>query len=226
MIHIGAWIWSEPGKPPKYGPEYIDRLRRGVERHLTLPYRFHVWRPLEIDAHLTAGCLCRLRTLSIAWQKTHDIGAGDRIVCLDLDMVVTGSLDALFERDEPFTILQGVNAVNPCRYNGSVWALKAGYRPDVWEDFSPAAAKAVPHFTVPDDQSYLAHMLPGAGAFGPDCGVYGFQKPGWPKGDALPSNAKLVAFFGARDPAQFTHLDWVRRHWLGVGGQSPTPFQF
>jgi len=44
-------------------------------------------------------------------------------------------------------------------------------------------------------------------------GVYAFKKRNWPKGDALPSNARVVAFPGFRDPSQFGHLDWVAQHW-------------
>jgi len=48
---------------------------------------------------------------------------------------------------------------------------------------------------------------------GPADGVYGFHKPGWPKGEALPKNARIVAFPGWRDPVGFRHLDWVKQHW-------------
>jgi hypothetical protein len=60
---------------------------------------------------------------------------------------VTGPLDPLFDRKDDFTILQGINTTNPCPYNGSIWMLKAGARPEVWSEFSlenyAAAAGAV-----------------------------------------------------------------------------------
>lgn len=210
MLHLGCWLWGT-----KYPGHYIDRLATSIRRNLSGPYQFHVWKPLAEDEHLThiPGCFARLRTFDPAWQFEYGIHPGDRIVVMDLDMVVTGSLDGLFDRAEPFCILQGVNAVNPVPYNGSLWMLRAGYRPDVWSEFTVEKAEALPKFTIADDQNWLAHKLPDAGAFGPDCGVYGFQKPGWPKGDKLPSNARLVAFFGHRDPSQFTHLPWVKKHW-------------
>jgi len=140
---------------------------------------------------------------------------GDRIVCMDLDLIITGSLDPLFDRPEPFVILQGANSVNPCPYNGSMWMVKAEYRPDVWSDFTLDAATAVPWYAFPDDQSWFAHKLPNAAGWraGPQSGAYAFKKPGWPKGDGLPADARLVAFPGFRDPSQFTHLPWVRDHW-------------
>jgi hypothetical protein len=209
-LHVTTWVWGD-----KYPGHYVERLCLAIARNLKQEHRFLVCRPSEEDAHLTAipGCLARLRTFDPAWQKAHGIKPGERIVCLDLDNVVTGPLDQLFDRPDNFTILQGVNAVNPCPYNGSLWMLRAGYRPDVWSEFSLEAAGKVPYYAFPDDQSWFEAKIQNAGAYGPREGVYGFQKPGWPKGDQLPPHAKLVAFFGKRDPSQFQHLDWVKAHW-------------
>lgn len=207
MLHVLTWMWGD-----KYPGHYAARLASGVARNLNQPHRFMVCAPQ--DEHLTKipGCFARLRAFDPKWQAAHGIQRGDRILNLDLDLVVTGKIDSLI-RDEPFTILQGVNAANPNPYNGSVWSLKAGYRPDVWSDFSVEAAGKVPYFAFPDDQAWFHAKMPHAGAWGPRDGVYGFQKPGWPGGETLPPGAKIVAFFGKRDPSQFQHLEWVRRHW-------------
>lgn len=209
MIHVVTWRWGS-----KYGSHYVDRLRAGVARHLPAA-RFIVATPAPEDRHLTEipGCFARLRVFDPAWQAANGIAAGETIVSLDLDMVVTGSLAGLFDGPEPFSILQGVNAANPCRYNGSVWKLRAGYLPDVWSEFSLEAVEAVTVAEFPDDQRWFEYMMPDAGAYGPADGVYGFCKPGWPGGAALPGNARLVAFFGWRDPSKFIAIPWVQRHW-------------
>ncbi len=77
------------------------------------------------------------------------------------------------------------------------------------------AAAKVPFYEFPDDQGWIWHKLPRAAGWlaGPTSGIYGFKKPGWPPGDNLPADARLVAFPGARDPSQFTHLPWVRKYW-------------
>jgi hypothetical protein len=199
----------------KYAPHYLRRLESAIARNMVGDYRFHVLKPHPDDEALTQipGCFCRLRTFSPEWQAEHGIEEGDRIVCIDLDLVVTGSLDALYDRPEPFVILQGVNSANPNPFNGSVWMLRAGYRPDVWSDFTLEKASKVPWYAFPDDQAWFHHLMPDAGAFGPEQGVYGFGKPGWPPGTSLPKNARVVAFPGHRDPAQFAHLEWMKRHW-------------
>lgn len=210
MLHIVTWIWGT-----KYGSDYISKLFGGVRRNLRQNYIPMVTTPPPEDQHLTEipGCFARLRMFDPAWQAANGIEPGDRIVCIDLDTVITGSLDGLFDRPEPFTILQNVNASNPCPYNGSLWMLTAGYRPDVWHEFSlDLAGKIVAH-DFPDDQGWMWDMIPDAGSFGPEDGVYAFQKRGWPKGEALPKGARIVAFPGWRDPSQYVRLDWVKTHW-------------
>jgi hypothetical protein len=150
------------------------------------------------------------------WQKENRIEKGDRIVLVDLDVIITGELDPLFDRNEDFVILQGANAANPCPYNGSLQMLKAGKHERVWKDFSIKRAVEVPFYNFPDDQAWLADKIPNAAGWkaGTESGVYAFQKPGWPKGnDGLPEDARLVAFPGWRDPSKFKQLDWIQKHW-------------
>lgn len=215
-LTVCTWRWGD-----KYGAEYVDRLAAGVARNLRQPHDFCVFTPGPEDEHLTTipGCFARLRMFDPEWQARNGFKPGDRIVCLDLDLIVTGHLDDLFNRPESFVILQGANAANPCPYNGSVFMLRAGERRDVWADFSLEAVKAIPAYEFPDDQGWFAHKMPDAGAWvaGPKSGVYAYRKPGWPRGDDLPSGARIVAFPGWRDPQGLRHLRWVRAHWLGEG---------
>jgi hypothetical protein len=230
MLTVITFWWGD-----KYPPEYVERLRAGFARHLREPHRFvcavdgnleeqaqrlaSVGPPFSVthirDRQLLAirGCFARLRLFDPEWQR--ELLVDDRIVCVDLDAVVTGPLDPLFFRSDPFLILQGANASNPCPYNGSLWMLRAGYRPDVWSDFSIAAAKRVPYYEFPDDQAWLNAKIPdGAGwNVGPESGIWSFAKRGWPKDNHLPDNAKLVVFPGWRDPSKFRYLPWIHEHW-------------
>lgn len=218
MLHVFTWRWAT-----KYDADDVRKLANGIARHLKQEHRFIL---LDPDKHggieqpeLTRhrGCFVRLQMFSPTLHERWNIEEGERIVCIDLDVVVTGPLDPLFDRPEPFVILQGANASNPCPYNGSLWMLRAGYRPDVWTDFSIEAARKVPFFEFPDDQAWLCHkLLPDAAGWevGARSGVYAFKKPGWPNGDDLPKDARLVVFPGWRSPDKFKRLDWVKRHWI------------
>lgn len=209
-LNIVTWRWGK-----KYGAEYIERLKAGLMRHVKQEFRFGVFAPEAEDEYLTKipGCFCRLRMFEPEWQHKH--GLTGRIVSIDLDVVITGPLDPLFDRPEKFVILHGGNSANPCPYNGSMMMLRAGARPDVWADFSMKRANQIPYFEFPDDQAWLAHKIPDAAGWkvGQDSGVYAFQKPGWPKCEALPKDARLVVFPGWRDPSKFTHLDWIKANW-------------
>ncbi len=215
MLYIATWFWGT-----KYDQSYVAKLRAGVERHLK---RYHFWMVIEPEPeyfHLTTvpGCLIRLRMFDPEWQARVGIGPNDQLVCMDLDTIVTGSLDRLFNRPEPFVILQGANSQNPCPYNGSLMMLRGGAHPEVWHDFTPEALADVPVHEFVDDQGWLAHKVPGAAGWraGAESGVFAFQKPGWPKmadKEALPGGASLVVFPGWRDPSKFTHLPWVKKHW-------------
>jgi hypothetical protein len=208
---VSSWLWGD-----KYDRSYVDKLVGGIERNLSEPHRIAIFSPESWDLPLTKipGCYCRLRMFDPAWQRDQGIDEGDRLVCLDLDTVIVGRLDEVFDRPEPFVILQGANASNPCPYNGSMIMLRAGAHPEVWRDFSVEAAAKVPYYDFPDDQGWLAAKVPGAAGWrAGEGGVYAFAKPGWPRGDALPSDARIVTFPGRRDPGQFVHLPWVAEHW-------------
>jgi hypothetical protein len=210
---IGTWFWGS-----KYSTDYLDKLYAGVSRHLKTPHKWMVWRPEPEDLRLILmpGCFCRLRMFDPEWQEKHDIVPGTRIVCLDLDSVVTGPLDLLFDSLDTFRILLSANTANPCPYNGSVFMLRAGYHDNVWADFSLEAAKAAPYHEFPDDQGWLWHKIPNAAGWsaGGSSGIYAFQKRGWPMGMSLPREARLVVFPGWRDPAKFAgNVPWIREHW-------------
>jgi hypothetical protein len=222
MLVVATWLWGS-----KYDASYVEKLFSGVRKHLRQPHRFlcmterdrianfssGIERHAIKDPELTTvkGCFARLRMFDPGWQHNRNIT--DRLVSIDLDAVITGPLDVLFDRPGNFLILRGANASNPCPYNGSVFMLRAGAHSDVWSDFSLESAAAVPHDKFPDDQAWFWHKIPHASGWTCDDGIYAFGKPGWPKGDALPKDARIVAFPGWRDPAKFVHLDWVKQHW-------------
>jgi hypothetical protein len=223
VLIVTTWLWGAA-----YGEHYVRRLAKAVHRNLNEAHRFIALTDAprhlpgieqylipNIEMTRTKGCFVRLQLFSPSFHHLLNIAPGDRIANLDLDLVVTGPLDPLFDRQDDFTILQEINTTNPCPFNGSAWMLKAGARPDVWWDFSLEnyAKYKVPFHAFPDDQGWFCALMPDAGAWGPEQGVYGFKKAGWPSGDALPDGARIVAFPGWRDPAKFEHLDWVKKNW-------------
>jgi hypothetical protein len=225
MLNICTWWWGT-----KYEYGYVMKLVRGLRRHCS-PFRMilvtidiamdlgkdvdQVITIQEEDRHLLKmkGCLARLRMFDPEWQSANNIEG--RLVCLDLDTVITGPLDKLFDLQDSFVILQGANASNPCPYTGAMMMLRTGTHAEVWDDFDLERLATIPKYEFADDQGWIAHKLPGAAGWkaGAD-GVYAFMKPGWPnKHGGLPDDARIVTFPGYRDPAQFKSLPWVQKHW-------------
>lgn len=214
MIHVVTFRWGD-----KYGPGYVEKLKVGVARNLKAPHRFLCIGddiPIENPELLSVrdGCYARLRCFDPEWQARHGIS---RLVWLDLDVVITRSLDPLFDRDDPLVVLRGGH-FNPNPINGSVLMLRAGAHPEIWSDFTPERAEAVStvnNFWRGSDQTWIAHKMPAdtPGWTHAD-GVYGFGKPGWPSGRTrLPENARIVIFPGKRDPADMLDIDWIRQNW-------------
>ena len=221
---ICTWLWGR-----KYSARYVERLYAGVRKHLKQPFRFlcmterericnfstGIERHAIKDPELTtiAGCFARLRMFDPGWQINR--GIEDRVACLDLDMVITGTLDPLFDRSEDLVVLQGANASNPCPYNCSVMMLRKGAHPELWSEFDVAGIRNIPCHQFPDDQGWIWHRVKDAAGWqvGKASGIYAFGKPGWPNGENLPKDARIVAFPGHRDPSAYTRLAWVREHW-------------
>jgi hypothetical protein len=224
-LNIITWLWGT-----KYSSLYVERLYAGLRRNLKQSFRFLLitnskslgnveWigrHPIK-DTYLTEidGCFARLRMFDREWQQSCELE--EAIVCLDLDIVITGPLDALFDRKEPIVLFSGANSSNPCPYNNSVFMFQAGAHPELWSDFSLEAVRDIRRDRFPDDQGWFWHKLsnPATWRVGPSSGIYAFRKPGWSTDDQLPGDAKIVAFPGHRDPMQFTHLPWITKHWLG-----------
>jgi hypothetical protein len=225
-LTISTWLWGS-----KYDHHDVAKLYNGLKRNLKQPFRFVLFSHSALPAYYagieryaiwdyeltyTQGCFVRLRMFDPEFQKF--CGITGRFVCIDLDTVITANLDPIFDRPEPFVILQGANAINPCPYTGALMMVRTGAYPQLWSDFSLDAIKEIPFYEFPDDQGWIHHKVPDAASWkAGENGVYAFQKPGWPMdqmGLFLPRDARLVTFPGARSPKKFASLDWVKRNWI------------
>src|SRR4051812_2641221 len=110
---VTTWLWGH------YGEHYVRRLASAVHRNLNEAHRFICFtdtrrhlpnieqHPIrDMDLTRVKGCFARLRLFDPEWQEKLGIAPGDRVVNLDLDLVVTGELDPLFKMSRDFTILQ------------------------------------------------------------------------------------------------------------------------
>lgn len=232
MLTVVTFKWrAPPGYRSTFAGVHVDTLRRMVARHYRQPHRFvcvtddpagitepdielfELWGDFSTVANPSGrknpSCYRRLRLFA----RNPGAWLGDRFVVLDLDAVIVGDVAPLWDRPDDFVIWQSASTGNP--YNGSMWMLKAGARPQVWKDFDPALSPLETHRNrlYGSDQAWIAHRL------GPDeptwtrkDGVLSYRLDIEPRKGMLPPGARVVFFHGKTDPwsADAQRLAWVR----------------
>lgn len=222
-----------PGYRSAFGPEQVNTLQRMVARHYRRPHRFvcvtddpagisdeievyELWPDLSNlrnpSGFKNPSCYRRLRVFA----RNAGSWLGPRFVCLDLGCVITGDLEPLWDVEDNFRIWRSTTSGNP--YNGSMFMLRSGARPQIWEDFdpmfSPSATRRARFYG--SDQAWIAYRL-GAGeaVWTPDDGVHSYRNEVQKRGGALPPGARVVFFHGRVDPwsPEAQRLPWVREHY-------------
>jgi hypothetical protein len=205
-----------------------------VKRNTTIPFRFNcvtddaegineniriipLWDDCKdlinpSERHNKPSCYRRLKAFS------EDTPFEDRIISIDLDCVIIGNIDDIINRTEDFICLKGTARNTP--YNGGLWSLKVGSRPQVWEKFdpnlSPKLAKDAGY--IGSDQGWISYVLGNKEkTFSDKDGVYCFREDFFKKKrKELPDNSKIVMFQGGHDPWEediMKKYPWVRKHY-------------
>ena len=166
------------------------------------------------------SCYRRLKAFSAEAAEL----IGPRFVSLDLDVVITGDVTPLWDREEDFVIWGDTNPTTP--YNGSMWLLRAGTRRQVWEQFdprmSPKLALRCGYFG--SDQAWIGACLgPREAKWTRADGVLSYRNDVRPtalanrgKDMQLPKGTRIVVFHGRYDPwtpEVMRRHSWVREHW-------------
>jgi hypothetical protein len=188
---------------------------KGLERSIRVVPLWSDFRKLTnpTGSH-NPNCYPRLKLFS---HEAREL-IGERFVCIDIDMVLTGDLRPLWNRPEEFVIWGGSGKWGQTFYNGSMWMMTAGSRARVWETFrpvaSPAAAMRGGHRG--SDQGWISYCLGNAEAIWTKAdGVYSYRVDLKSKAYRLPEDARVVAFHGKVSPwdAEAQRQEWVRRNW-------------
>lgn len=118
-----------------YGPEYVNRLAAMVARHTTRPHQFLC---LTDDAR---GLECASEAIAADlpgwWAKLAMFQPrrfNERVLYLDLDTVICGNVDFLFDYTGPFAILRSF--LPPSRYGSAIMSFTPGHS-YLYSDFTP-----------------------------------------------------------------------------------------
>lgn len=174
MITVLTWLWNQPDGRTKFTAEHVNIWASMVRKHLTLPHRIACVTNSRKGIHRSIAIIKPpggFEDITPHWGPTkpncyrrlamfrRDAAAifGERIVCMDLDCVIGGSLDPLFDRPEDLVLFKGTAPDRP--YNGSMMMIRAGCRPQVFEQFSQNGANTSGQLYVGSDQAWLAFVL-------------------------------------------------------------------
>lgn len=172
----------------KYGPEYVNRLYGMVARNITPPFRFVCfcdnvegirdeieYQPLpELNFELPVTKKgiwpkCRL------WnEKLADLEGP--VLFIDLDVVITGSLDAFFEFGDENDVILSRNPSNPLERLGqtSVYRFPVGKLKPILEKFSENPQGIAEQYKY--EQRFVTRNTPGGIKFWPRQWVTHFRR--------------------------------------------------
>lgn len=215
-----------------YGAHYVNKLRAMVGRHLSRPFRFICF----TDDTSGIGEGVELRPMPeievperyrvSPWRKLAVFTPGlagleGKTLFLDLDVVVTGSIDPFFDYSDKLAIIENWTQRGRGIGNSSVFCFEAGRYGHVLERYYAEMDTLFNHHRT--DQSFLSETLGREGlAFWPDAWVRSFKVhclPGgpmnWLRTPHLPEDARIVAFHGHPKPDEAIEGRWPKAKWPG-----------
>lgn len=237
-LNICTFKWGS-----KYSVEHVARLWRMLRRNLTIPWRATLitdspqadaqellgrpdlgsitWEVLDLGAStwdkMRHAKLCGIR-LS-AFQPGIGELLGQRFCWVDMDVVITGNVDHIFGRTEPFVGLR--TPKGPLYYNGSFVMMDAGRHPEVYAAWGPRLYSLLSaHYAQmgmqhggQSDEGWMSFMLPpNLPTVGVEDGIHYMKHI-----DGLPQGARMVILNGRRfdpaDPRLQKRHRWVKEHW-------------
>jgi hypothetical protein len=210
-LQIVIWKWRDPRKSHllfNYTSEAVNKLAKAISKNLSLPHDIVCITddPMELSSHIRViplwaearqlrGCWTRLKAFA---SEMRDL-IGPRFAWVDLDSIIVGRLDPLFDRTED-AIFYRSDSISGTPYNGSMVLMTAGARAHVWESFdmdrSPELARESGYFGT--DQAWIAYTLgPNETVWSREDGVMHFSLDCAPE---LPEHSRIVFFAGLHKP--------------------------
>lgn len=149
------------------------------------------------------------------WMFSGEAKAlGERVLALDVDVVVTGSLLPLVDRDETFVGWCDERNTKP-RVAGGAYLLTTGAHTDVWTDFWPATSPQIAADAgySGSDQAWMSYKLQGIG--GRWGRADGLSKITWLDGE--PDEETRLVFTAGHSPPWSRDVQrrygWLMKFW-------------
>lgn len=216
-----------------YGPEYVNILYAMVRRNVSGELRFVCLTDDDSGVRPEVECL-PCPTIDVpepfnraSWRKVtlyrpsgELFGLEGDWLFLDLDVVVTGPLDAFFTYEPAATFVPMHNWTQKGQGIGqtSCFRFRVGAHTDLPGLLEARAGEIVGHHT--NEQIFVSQQI-GTFPYWPDDWYALFKVqcvPAWPqrfwKEPVLPAGARVVAFPGVPNPPQAIRGEWpVKKPW-------------
>jgi hypothetical protein len=234
----------------RYGSEYVNRLAAATRRNTKCDLDIICFTDdvAGIDPSVTTYPIPEIelptKFMVCGWRKLclfrTDLPIEGECLFLDLDIVITGSLDDFFtyEPDRIPIIHNWIPAhktwfrKRPEIGNSSVFRFTANQCGFAWDQFHSEKEWALANFWPP--QTYLTHCIRPKMCYWPETWVRSFKRhchPVFPFNlfiaPKLPQDARIVAFHGKPDPDELLEnyrgrkihhhskaAPWVAKNWL------------
>lgn len=210
-----ACVWVKGNVP--YSAEYVARLQRMVARHVSAPYRFVCLtdRPDALPTDVESMTITRYPRLFGWWSKLALFTPGrfsGRVLYLDLDSLVVGSLDAVVQYRSSFALVPDAGQFQPStkhrvvrRFNSSVMVWDADGRTDrIWDQWSLDVAKE-----LWGDQDWIATVMPEADTMP----IAWFPRLSAIQGGPVPAEAVVVLAKKPKPSEAALRWPWVDAIW-------------
>lgn len=201
-----------------YGIQYVNRLYNGIQWHLSLPYTFLCITDKPFALGLSDGIQPMFLdvpdwkwNLKKMFLYKPDNGLSGRVICFDLDVVITGSLDEMASYDGEFITCE--EAYHPGKPGGSIIGFQTGFgEKELWSPLMKNHRKWE-NETRGSERRYFGQRLK----------KYDFWEKLFPgqvlsyKRDCkvgLPDGSRVVRFHGKPRPHEVND-QWVKENWVG-----------
>ena len=183
-MNFVTWKWTPASGNRQFMSEHVNVLRAMLERHFHAPHK------LICITDDTDGLDKRIETLPLPvtgfehlpnpsgvkypamrkdfpscyrrlWVFSDEARVlGDRIMCIDIDVVVTGDITHLAEKQSSF-VGWGSERFGWNKIAGGLYMLTTGAHTDVWKDFDPERSPALAFAAGNNgsDQAWMSYKL-------------------------------------------------------------------
>lgn len=211
MLAVICHLWGT-----RYNEGHVRALKAMAEAHIRVPHRFVCITDRDkIDGIETVplrwiegrrGNLANFSKIN-AFDGALQRSIADRIVCMDLDVVVLDDLTDLVMGCGEFAIMEGTTGTAGRRlapYNSSMWVCEAGARHHIYADFSVEriadidAMSSDGYPVIGTDQAWIALCSPGERTFGAAEGIIQYATA--KRGEASADGMRAIFFAGRTKP--------------------------